>query len=378
MPAFDFITTQEFRESLELDYAEMRACASKAAWKSVQVLAGSIVEALLVDYLVATNEPARPGKNPLAMDLVDAIALCRSEGILTARTADLSSVIRSYRNLIHPGRLIRLKEEQPTQASAMIAISLVDLIIEEVAKRRRDTFGLTAEQVLSKIERDSNCLPLLKHLLTNVGALDRERLLLKLLPDRYLALAAADEDEPFSNESAKLARLQKAYRIVYEQAAEAEKQKAAAAFVTILREADGDVVTRYRQAFFLPQDLKYIADAQKPIVKQHFLSSVAQFHSVESASAFAELALYLDKTDIQQWTDSFIRTLTTEYSSEAAKVSVQRDFILAVELMAMDLQAALKKRLKDWERHYKSKGQTEELKELVHLQKLVDDTDLPF
>ena len=41
-------------------------------------------------------------------------------------------------------------------------------------------------------------------------------------------LAAADDDEPFSNESAKLARLQKAYRIVYDQASEADKQKAAA------------------------------------------------------------------------------------------------------------------------------------------------------
>ena len=46
MPMFDFITEKDLRVSLEGDYAEMQKCVEASAWKSGQVLAGSIVEAL--------------------------------------------------------------------------------------------------------------------------------------------------------------------------------------------------------------------------------------------------------------------------------------------------------------------------------------------
>jgi len=125
--AFDFITVREFRESLERDYAEMRACFAAQAWKSVQVVAGSIIESLLVDYLSSTTAVGRPQKDPLRLDLAEAITLCRTEKAISDRTADLCSVIRSYRNLIHPGRAIRLAEPQPSEKSAQIAVSVVDL-----------------------------------------------------------------------------------------------------------------------------------------------------------------------------------------------------------------------------------------------------------
>ena len=57
VPSFDFITTKPFRESLEADYAEMGRSAESKNWKAVQVLAGSIVECLLIDYLAATPNP---------------------------------------------------------------------------------------------------------------------------------------------------------------------------------------------------------------------------------------------------------------------------------------------------------------------------------
>ena len=81
MPSFDYITIKEFRESLEADYADMRRCADIQAWKSVQVLAGSIIEALLVDYLTSTKNLARPGKDLLKMDLAEVITICRSEKV---------------------------------------------------------------------------------------------------------------------------------------------------------------------------------------------------------------------------------------------------------------------------------------------------------
>ncbi len=62
MAIFDFISGEEFRESLDADYHELNSAMEVHAWKAVHVLAGSIIEALLVDYLTASNYQA---KNPM-------------------------------------------------------------------------------------------------------------------------------------------------------------------------------------------------------------------------------------------------------------------------------------------------------------------------
>jgi hypothetical protein len=60
------------------------------------VLAGSIVEAVLIDYLVeaADKSGAKTQADVLKTDLDAAIAACRDAGILSDKTANLSSVIK--------------------------------------------------------------------------------------------------------------------------------------------------------------------------------------------------------------------------------------------------------------------------------------------
>ena len=88
---FDFITDERLRSALEADYAELQLCIDSAAWKAALVMSGSIVEALLVDYLITSGQK-RP--DPLKMELAALIEKCRSIGALSSRAADLSSVVR--------------------------------------------------------------------------------------------------------------------------------------------------------------------------------------------------------------------------------------------------------------------------------------------
>src|ERR1700685_337013 len=105
---FEFITDEDLRHTLEADYREMLLCAEHNAWKAVHVLAGSIVEAVLVEYLLSAK---LSDVDPLEMSLSQLIAASKKAGVLSAKTSDLSSAVKSYRNLIHPGRLKRLSEE---------------------------------------------------------------------------------------------------------------------------------------------------------------------------------------------------------------------------------------------------------------------------
>lgn len=50
MASFDFITDEDFRISLEKDFKELNLCIQTGAYKAAVVIAGSIVEAVLIDY----------------------------------------------------------------------------------------------------------------------------------------------------------------------------------------------------------------------------------------------------------------------------------------------------------------------------------------
>src|ERR1019366_1991829 len=111
------------------DHAELTSCVEAGSWKAVHVLAGSIVEALLVEYLSSSSLIAK-GKSPLNLTLDEAIKACQSAGVIQKITASLCDVIRDYRDLIHPGRMIRLQQEVSSE-TATIAVSLVALITRE-------------------------------------------------------------------------------------------------------------------------------------------------------------------------------------------------------------------------------------------------------
>jgi hypothetical protein len=326
-PKFDFITTREFRESLEADYAEMNKCADAKAWKSVQVLAGSIVEALLVDYLANTSHPSRAGKDPLKFDLATAIATCRSEEVLSPRAADLCSVVRSYRNLIHPGRAIRLGEQPPDQSSATIALALIDLIADELASVRRAASGLTAEQILSKIQRDSSAIGILKHLLTEVSEQQRERLLLELLPGAYLG--TTEQNDPFDNTRERLSR---AFRVTLESSSEFIKRKVASEFVRILREEDGYQVSMYGEALFKPEDIKHVSPQHQDMIREHLLDRVGSIHSQGTLALLEGIDRYLTPKDAVKWLDPFIRTLVSGGLQESLKSRARKHLLDAVQL----------------------------------------------
>ena len=361
MPSFDYITVKEFRESLEVDYAEMRKCAEAQAWKSVQVLAGSIVESLLVDYLTSTKNPARSTKDPLKLDLAEAIAICRGEKVLSERTADLCSVVRSYRNLIHPGRMVRLGEQAPDQGSATIALALIDMITDDLARVLRAAVGLTGEQILSKIQRDANSLTILKHLLAEVSERHRERLLIELIPSAHQAISSSSDD-PFDENKE---RLKAAYRIVLGTVSPECRTRVASEFVRVLREADGERVSSYERAFFKPSDLQFVPEQNKEMVREHILGHVSGTHTLATLSQIRGIAPYLTPSDVSKWLDPFVRTLFVSSAKDIVKDRAwEHLFFESTTETSQEVDVAISHRLDDWIKYFES-GDASEKAELV-------------
>jgi hypothetical protein len=376
MPSFDYITAKEFREALEGDHLEMRKCADAQAWKSVQVLAGSMVESLLIDYLASSTNPTRSNKDPLKMDLGEAIAICRSEAVLSDRTADLCSVIKSYRNLIHPGRMVRLGEQPPDQGSSTIAMALIDIIAEEVATVRRAAVGLTAEQILSKVLRDANSLTILKHLLQEVTEQQRERLLLELIPSAHQE--ASESRDPFDDFDDSAERLESAYRAILESVTLSVRKRVASEFVRVLREEDGERVLKYGAAFFRASDLEFVPSQHQAMVREHLLGRVSTFHTLSTLQILEGIGEHLQPTDVVKWLDPFIRTLVSTTVKDSVKQSARIHLFEAATLTSDKVDAAIDRRLDDWIRHYEQADAPEKVEFVQELKKDLNAQRLPF
>jgi len=374
MPNFDYITAKEFRESLERDYAEMRNCANNSAWKSVQVVAGSIVEALLIDYLAATPNPSRAQKDALKLDLAEAITICRTEKAISDRTADLCSVVRSYRNLIHPGRLVRLNEQAPDKASASIALALVDMITEDLSKVLRAKVGLTGEQILSKIQRDENVMTILKHLLSEVSERQQEQLLLELIPAAHKDILANELQES-DHESAQ--RLEAAYRMILDSTTDDIKNRVASEFVRVLREEDGERVLSYGSAFFRAYDLDSVPTQHQAMVRDHLLSRVTGTHTLGTLNQLQGVGYFLTPQDALKWVDPLIRTLISSTVTEVVKRKTQAYFSEAITETDSAIDKSILKRLDEWIPFLDEKGEKEFANVVRKLKKEVEGLQAP-
>jgi len=381
MSNFDYITAKEFRESLEADYAEMKKCVTAEAWKSVQVLAGSIVESLLIDYLSANQNAARTKKDPLKLDLAEAITICREEKVLSDRTADLCSVVKSYRNLIHPGRMVRLGEQPPNMGSATVALALIDMITDDLAIILRASVGLTAEQILSKIQRDANSLNILKHLLIEVTETQRERLLIELIPLAHQKASVLADAAPFDDEEEfiKLAKLlESAYRIILDTVSPETRKHVAMEFVRVLREEDGERVLDYGNAFFRPSDMEYLTTQNIAMVREHLLGNVPNSQTLISVQRLKGIGKYLESSDVVKWIDPFVRTLVASGIKESVKEKVRNLLIAEIMNTSEDVNEAISKRLNVWIDHFKREGDADDSEVINKLKKDIEDWWLPF
>ena len=148
-------TDERFRRILIRDYLEIEKCIEFKADKSIMILAGSIVESLLVEYFTSNLPAGKSERDILTMDLGPLIDLGYSQGLISDRSKEtLATVIRHFRNLIHPGREVR-KNEKFDNDTAIVAYRLVKIITNEIRETYLRTSGHKATDIITKLENDS-------------------------------------------------------------------------------------------------------------------------------------------------------------------------------------------------------------------------------
>jgi hypothetical protein len=140
--SLSFIQPDDFRRNLQLDISATNRALANSEWKAATVLAGSIVEALLLWGLqqqspssvtsttsgfVGTSLQQKPPAALERWDLHEYIEVASALSVISADTATQARLAIDFRNLIHPGRAARLGQtcDRGTALSAVAAIEHV-------------------------------------------------------------------------------------------------------------------------------------------------------------------------------------------------------------------------------------------------------------
>jgi hypothetical protein len=138
---FKFITDTALRESIRLDMSATNNALSNAEWKATTVLAGSLIEALLLWKIEQQNPAAcssavaalgrKLDSDPQKWVLADYIDVTEHMNLIKPNTVTLCRVAKNFRNLIHPGRAQRLN--QPcNRGTAMAAVSALEHVLQDL------------------------------------------------------------------------------------------------------------------------------------------------------------------------------------------------------------------------------------------------------
>lgn len=135
---FHFVKDKGLRDIVERDYPELLTAFAASCKKSALVLAGSIIEAILLDYVqqnltnALKTKVAPKSSDPLRWSLEELINVSTELKAELTPLQTMSHAIRRYRNLVHPA--VELKSPMKVELEeARVAISLVRILHRELA-----------------------------------------------------------------------------------------------------------------------------------------------------------------------------------------------------------------------------------------------------
>ncbi len=136
-PELGFMRTRELRREAEGDYREILACHATHSWKAAIMLTGSCLEAILLDLVLQREEEAKkltaaPKGSPASWNLADLVEVCEALDLISKGQISLSDAVREFRNLVHPGRIMR-KGLRFGREEAVIGLETLNALVRDLS-----------------------------------------------------------------------------------------------------------------------------------------------------------------------------------------------------------------------------------------------------
>lgn len=145
-----FINDPDFRKALLSDLGACRSALNHGEWKAATVLAGSLVESLLLwavqqksanviqkacsSALSSGKLKKQPPADPVDWVLHQLVEVAEELALIESDTAKQTRLAKDFRNLIHPGRAIRIRQTC-NRGTALAANAAVELASRDIHVR---------------------------------------------------------------------------------------------------------------------------------------------------------------------------------------------------------------------------------------------------
>jgi hypothetical protein len=135
---FAFVSDSALRKIIERDYVEIQKAYISECWKSVIILCGGAIEAILTDLLIQNETAATAAKSApknsdiTRWDLSNLIDVAVELLLVSAGIEKLSHSLREYRNLVHPGNELRNKLRFDAE-EAKIAVEFLNIVHRDLS-----------------------------------------------------------------------------------------------------------------------------------------------------------------------------------------------------------------------------------------------------
>jgi hypothetical protein len=129
LPSVDFAALRDpkLKAMAERDYRELRVAVFYQSDKSMALLAGSVIEAIVLDLLLQKAIPFDEVKGMSAFALYER---ARKEGFLQGRQFAAADASRDTRNFVHPG--VEYREGALTHHQAELGVALMKAVLSEL------------------------------------------------------------------------------------------------------------------------------------------------------------------------------------------------------------------------------------------------------
>lgn len=197
---FDFVGDRNFQHILKRDFGEVQKCIEIGANKAAIVISGSILETILTDYFSENLPEGKTRTNILSLGMNDLLELAVQENVISQSDNNLATVLKTYRNFIHPGREIRSTETLDNTTTKM-GQSILELLLTKIEKKYKERFIHTAEEILDKLDEDWNFNSVFGLAITKLSNLEKVKLFDELveveieLKEKYEGFAYLNESK---------------------------------------------------------------------------------------------------------------------------------------------------------------------------------------
>lgn len=296
----EFVASDEVRAILRQDLAELEGVHADGRYKSTLVLAGAIVEGVLLDRLesLCAEGSYKPSAELQKLPLGPLIAEAESAGVLAGRLLAACKGLQDYRNVLHPGNEVRTNNLRDS-SDADQAVATTRQVLVQLGRAHTQAVE-EARRIVAQARDAPEAVPLLRRAIDDAAPPVLERLMLIELPAAEEQERAIERVDDVLDDARRNAYAQ-AYRWCMHRVPDAVRKRVMSRYAAWRRSVSDARRDRFELAFLRIEDLAFLESAESAATVEHLVGRIGRDPDLAAMALTAGIGALLTGRDARTY-----------------------------------------------------------------------------